>query len=227
MPELSDTNCFMTSSIAFRTLLTMCPYLQCVLYIPRRISSQRSRSASKFKMYGLDALVARATPPYNVLGSTLFLSYIVLALYFTTSILLSLYRQYIAIFFSANAAKDDKKTEAIKSVRARHINIYAFLSSISFATLSYHMLGFLIASYTNWAGPQGLWETDMTIESLKSWMLETSLFESFAKELVRDGPSTAWTQAAIVGTWFWNIWMAGKGEFRALYVGDSLVLTEL
>lgn len=45
-----------------------------------------------------------------------------------------------------------------------------------------------------------------------NWMLESTLFESFARELVSDGPSTVWTQVGLLGTWFWNVWIADTGE---------------
>ncbi|KAF2679814.1 hypothetical protein K458DRAFT_490424 [Lentithecium fluviatile CBS 122367] len=161
----------------------------------------------------LDKITAFANPPYNAIGSTLFLSYIILALYCTTSIVLSLYRQYNSIS-SQKPSKDqtDQQLIAIQNARKRHVKIYAFLASISFATLSYHMLSFLINSYVQWASNKWLLIRTLSREHLRGWMWDSTLFESFAKELVSDGASTVWTQAAILTTWFWNVWMAGKAQ---------------
>ena len=54
--------------------------------------------------------------------------------------------------------------------------------------------------------------SDVTIDNLKSWMLDSTLFRDFAHDLVKSPANAVWTQAAILGTWFWNIWIAGKGE---------------
>jgi hypothetical protein len=51
-------------------------------------------------------------------------------------------------------------------------------------------------------------------QQLWSWMLESSLFEGFARELVGGGAGVLWTQIALLGTCFWNVWMAGRGESR-------------
>lgn len=149
---------------------------------------------------------AYANPPFNYLGTTLFLSYIALAIFFTSSTLISLYRQYKRIP-SAKVPQD------IKDARRRHIKIYAFVASVSFAMLSYSMLNFLIQSLTKWARAKNLLGTRVGLFDLDDWMLQTNLFESFAQELVGRRPSAVWTQVALLGTWFWNVWMAYKGEF--------------
>ncbi|PVI05568.1 hypothetical protein DM02DRAFT_554339 [Periconia macrospinosa] len=191
-------------------------------------------------------VAAFANPPQNIVGSTLFLAYIALALYGTTAISTSLYSQYNSIPTppskptgkpkTKTKPKDKKQTkeppppeespqnapqqlqqQSEQNARKRHIKIYAFLASISFATLSYHMLSFLISSYTAYSGPpKNLHSTpDMTLTSLQEWLLHTSLFDTFAKDLVRDGPSAAWTQGAVLATYFWNIWMADKAQQRS------------
>ena len=159
-----------------------------------------------------------ANPPFNYLGTTLFLSYILLALYFTSSISLALYGQYKRIS-SAKVPQD------VKNARVRHIKIYAFLASASFAVLSYNMLNFLITSLTMWARAKNLLGMRINGLGLGGWMLETSLFESFAHELVGKRPSAVWTQMALLGTWFWNVWMAYKGMVIIVtyFEGSSLI----
>ncbi|KAK3214932.1 hypothetical protein GRF29_19g1719127 [Pseudopithomyces chartarum] len=105
-------------------------------------------------------------PPFNYLGTTLFLSYIVLALILTLSVTLSLRTQY-------NRIPSSKAPLDIKNARRRHIKIYAFLASLSFALLSTNMLGFLITSMTAWARARSLLGERVGVWSLGRWMLET------------------------------------------------------
>ncbi|OAK96735.1 hypothetical protein IQ06DRAFT_282158 [Phaeosphaeriaceae sp. SRC1lsM3a] len=161
----------------------------------------------------LDSLASYATPPNNYIGTTLFLSYIVLALYATLSITYSLYTQYNTIYHSASPSKD-ANIIAAKAARARHIKIYAFLASLSFATLSYHMLFFLVTHYQAWSGESSL--ASVSGDRLVRWMLESSLFQDFANELVENAQNATWTQLAILATWSWNIWMARKARIRNL-----------
>jgi hypothetical protein len=160
---------------------------------------------------GYDELVYYATPPNSYIGATIFLSYIVAALYATFTITYSLYTQYNTLFNKPYRSAKDVKRDAAKVVRARHIKIYAFLASISFAILSYHMLMFLVTHYLEWAGDKNRSLSDVSGDKLKKWMLESTLFQDFAKQLVKDAPNAVWTQAAILATWFWNIWMGQKG----------------
>jgi hypothetical protein len=154
-----------------------------------------------------DSLTYYATPPNSYIGSAIFLSYIVFALFATASITYSLYSQYTAIF---NVTKD-ANLEAAKAARARHIKIYTFLASISFATLSYHMLFFLITHYLDWTADKHRSLSAVTGGKLKSWMLQSTLFQDFANELVQSKGNAVVTQLAILGTWYWNIWTAKKG----------------
>ena len=159
---------------------------------------------------GYNNLVYHSTPPHNYIGTAIFLSYIAAALYATITIVYTLYTKYTALFHST-VSKQDEKLQAANIARARHVKIYACLASISFATLSYHMLMFLISHYLNWTGAKSQSLSDVSGEKLKTWMLNSTLFQDFAQELVKDAPSAVWTQAAIISTWFWNIWMAQKG----------------
>jgi hypothetical protein len=163
---------------------------------------------------GYATLVHYATPPNSYIGASIFLSYIILALYATLSILISLYAQYTSIFTSPTTTKNAQLSNA-RTARARHIKIYAFLASVSFATLSYHMLFFLITHYFNWTGVSHHNFSAVSVAGLRDWMLESTLFQDFAKDLVKNAQNAAWTQAAILCTWFWNLWMAGKGTFAS------------
>lgn len=160
---------------------------------------------------GYNELVYYSTPPNSYIGTAIFLSYIVAAVYATTSTTYSLYSQYSSIF-NTPAAKEDTTRNAALAARARHVKIYAFIASLSFATLAYHMLMFLITHYLEWSGKKSSSLGAVNIEQLKSWMLESTLFHDFGQELVQNAPNAAWTEAAILATWFWNIYMAQKGN---------------
>jgi hypothetical protein len=176
-------------------------------------------------MGDLTSLTSFANPPQNIVGSVLFLSYIILALYGTMAITISLWRQYNFINIQDSMKEEDRsRIKTIYDARKRHISIYAFLASISFATLSYHMSRFLIHSYASWAGKVDVKFGDVTVESLKTWMWNTSLFAGFAKELVIDAPSAACTQRAILATYLWNIWMAQKSMMRESTEGSDSIL---
>lgn len=171
-------------------------------------------------------LTAYSTPPHNYVGTTLFLSYIVSALYLTFTITFSLYQQYTATFDSHPSSPPSKfkqngagKVET-RNARARHVKIYTALALISFASISWHMLGFLITSFLDWSHSpsRNVFAVlgDGAGGKLKRWMLETGLFGDFAMQLVADRESAVWTQLAILATWGWNLWVAGKGVFTVL-----------
>ena len=175
--------------------------------------------SSSSYFYNYPSLATYANPPTNYLGTTLFLSYVLSALILTTYITLSLFKRYNSIIAYPLISTKTPPSRQIRDVRARHIKIYACLASISFATLSYHMLNFLLTNYSQWSGGAarmlGSWEgISRDVFVLKQWMLNSTLFESFARELVHDGPSTIWMQISILGTWFWGVWMGEKGKSR-------------
>ncbi|KNG50974.1 hypothetical protein TW65_71803 [Stemphylium lycopersici] len=162
---------------------------------------------------GYDALVYYATPPNSYIGTTVFLSYIIAALYATITIVWSLHSQYANIFHASGLEKDER-LYASKTARARHIKIYAFLASISFAALSYNMLMFLITHYYEWSGGKRGIQSNANADKMLRWMLDSTLFYDFAQDLVKNPPNTIWTQAAILATWFWNIYMGQKARER-------------
>ncbi|KAF2791441.1 hypothetical protein K505DRAFT_280727 [Melanomma pulvis-pyrius CBS 109.77] len=155
-----------------------------------------------------------ANPPTNYLGTVLFLLYILLALVLTGYIPLSLFKRYQSLVNFPLISTTSPPSPRIRDARARHIKIYAGLASVSFAMLSYHMLNFLMDSYAHWSASKGS-ESEMNLETLKQWMLNSALFETFARELVDDGPSTVWMQVGVLGSWFWGVWMGGKANERS------------
>ncbi|KZM20649.1 uncharacterized protein EKO05_0010605 [Ascochyta rabiei] len=173
-------------------------------------------------IFAHNSLIRYTTPPNNYIGSALFLSYIIAALCLTSTIGYSLYTQYTNVFHSHPSSPPSKfrqngagKVET-RSARARHIKIYTILALVSFASISWHMLGFLITSFLDWnnSSTRSIVAVlgNNAFDKLRRWMLETGLFNDFAVQLVGDGESAVWAQLAILATWFWNLWMAGKGR---------------
>lgn len=191
---------------------------------PNHLKSPTTPRIPDMSFLKQNPLTHYTTPPSNYIGSSLFLSYIVAALYLSSSISYSLYKQYTSVFHSHPSSPPSKfkqngagKVET-RNARVRHIKIYTALALISFLSISWHMLGFLITSFLDWSnGPnRNVFAvlSDNGFNKLKRWMLETSLFNDFAVQLVGDGESTIWTQLAVLTTWAWNVWMGGKGTVQ-------------
>ncbi|KAF2117271.1 hypothetical protein BDV96DRAFT_490164 [Lophiotrema nucula] len=169
-----------------------------------------------------DTLTLLSHPKSNYIGTTLFLAYIAFALYFTTSIALSLYRQKKAV--TDNASRDAHQTRSL-----------VILALFSFITLSYHMSSFLLQSFLRWNLHQDFFYSNGSANAsfgtkVWKWMLESTLFEDFAKELVRDGPSTIWTQISLSATWFWNLVLAREARTHGLSAGTMapyIVLSQI
>ncbi|ORY10950.1 hypothetical protein BCR34DRAFT_336065 [Clohesyomyces aquaticus] len=157
------------------------------------------------------------TPPTNYLGAFLFISGNLLAIYLTLHINLKIYHSHQ---ISSKAANPRPLSTPL-----------LILSGISFITLSYNMLMFLVTSYAHWtlhSNQNSNVSSNRKMSPLSSpglsdfpsrlgaWMLDSELFSSFAQELVGDGPSVLWTQVAILGTWFWNVWIAGTAKQRGI-----------
>ncbi|KAF1359232.1 hypothetical protein EJ07DRAFT_166242 [Lizonia empirigonia] len=96
------------------------------------------------------------TLPNNYIGSAFFLSYIVAALCLTSTISYSLYTQYTSLFHSHPSSPPSKFRQnsagevETRSARARHVKIYTALALMSFTSISWHMLGFLVTSFLDW-----------------------------------------------------------------------------
>ena len=164
---------------------------------------------------GFNILRYYATPPNNHIGTFIFLSYIILALSTTLSIISSLYIQYTTLITHAPVQNEKVRTSA------RRIKIFALLAYVSFTMLSYHMLFYLITHYYA--------STDtISATGLKDWMLDSTLFRDFALELVSARGNAVVTHVAILETWFWGVWMGRKGALSPLLVIalQRLVVTE-
>lgn len=151
-------------------------------------------------------------PSTNVLGALTFTLYVLSALVLTTYISISLLRTY--------------NTVSLSSVQHARIQLFATLATISFATLSYHMLHFLINSYRAWAlqqphlitlpqGGNGLGETVADAWSkvdVWQWLKDSTLFEDFAHEALGSQGRSWWTVIALCASIHWAVSMSIDGE---------------
>ena len=142
-----------------------------------------------------------------------FWAYILFALVFTSLIALDNYKLY-------KSFQNDAKLEN-RHVISR-LKVMAILSIISFTTLSYEMLFFLIDSFLSF---QAKTATNVTghisttsPSSIWLWSTHVRLFEDFAMELCGDTVSFYWTKYALSWTMAVCIWMSyeGTGFFNSI-----------
>lgn len=167
-------------------------------------------------------------PSTNVLGALIFTLYVLSALVLTTYISISLLRTYNTVSHS--------------SVQHARIQLFATLATISFATLSYNMLHFLINSHRAWALQQpypiplrqrgngiGDFVADAwTKVDVWQWLKGSTLFEDFAHEAFGSQARSWWTVNALCASISWAVSMSIDGEFlrwNKQTLGRILVLT--
>lgn len=137
-------------------------------------------------------------PSTNVLGALTFTLYVLSALVLTTYISISLLRTY--------------NTVSLSSVQHARIQLFATLATISFATLSYHMLHFLINSYRAWALQQPHPITLPRGGNVWQWLKDSTLFEDFAHEALGSQARSWWTVNALCASIHWAVSMSIDGE---------------
>lgn len=143
-------------------------------------------------------------PTPNPLGSTLFILYILLALYFTYRVLRTLETRFDAHWSSLSFA------------RKRTIGVFFALAALSFASLSWHMLAFLITHYLQSQDlyhPAGLLGDVLgkgknsgslaLVRRVWYWTTHSALFTDFARSLCsegREGSGLWWAKQDLMGT---------------------------
>ena len=149
-----------------------------------------------------------STPPTNYIGAFMFIAYIVAALELTNFIISHLFPLY------------ESRTSKLPTAQRPDpvlIIFFSSLAALSFAVLSYHMLSFLVESYTTWCYSK---ELDPTLDigtlmpKLGAWMIDSMLFTTFAQDLVGRGKSKAWlwTGMALATMMAWGQWMGRHGK---------------
>lgn len=152
-----------------------------------------------------------ATPVHNVAGATIFVGYVLSALLFTTLIVSDLYQAY-----------HSKSKSSVKQVPHNHLQIFVALAVLSFSTLSYHMLSYLIHSYQDWAlsasietirNPLDLFSA-VGLESIWRWLIESTLFKDFAETICKNSANFWWTQQALLVTMASALFVSIEGKFE-------------
>ena len=156
---------------------------------------------------------SQETPLYNLSGALIFTAYVLSALFLTAFITNSLRVQY---------KKTPHKGE---HGREKQIQTFCAVSVLSFSTLSYHMLNYLIVSYQAWSKghgyklPSSLFGSNSLLGTREqrvplhiwSWLTESTLFADFATTICSNNARFWWTQQALLVTMAWSVFMSLEG----------------
>lgn len=161
----------------------------------------------------------------NVLGATIFFAYIAAALLLTGFLIWNLMLTY-----QRRATSNPPRLNRHGSIHEdpdRKIKAAATMAGLSFATLSYHMLQFLIQSHRRWKSSKDplFSETYNTshsaffgsLEDIKSlriweWAKESALFEDFGRAICGDSQRFWWTHLVLLYSFGWNLYMSVEGQ---------------
>ena len=166
-----------------------------------------------------------ATP--GTVSAIIFYAYIVLALVYTFLIVSEIYTAYNASqnaspasnslsspSLSINAATDRSKPIASSSGSSRrrdgNVLVLSLLTILSFTTLSYQMLAFLIQSYQTYSSST-LLPSNLSIGSVWTWSTHRRLFTDFANELCTNSNSFWWSKAGLMWSMGVSVFMAVEG----------------
>ena len=155
---------------------------------------------------------------HNLTGALIFSAYVISALFLALFIIRSLFSSYHKLIKS----QDSKKSSHLE----RRLQIFSTLSVLSFSTLSYHMLNYLIVSYSDWAhknsfpSPQRLYGNASLLGSkgerveihVWQWLTSSTLFQDFAEAVCGDSARFWWTQQALLMTMGWSVFMSFEGR---------------
>ena len=164
--------------------------------------------------------MARSPTPEtpSVVGAIIFFSYIAAALAVTGTIVYDLASLY--------KTKSRTPQQTQNGVRKLRLQSSILMTILSFSTLSYHMLSFLIDSYSAWSlkrgtalpesvlGDRSIPGVSGTRTDLQIWQWATSatLFQDFAEAIIGDPKSQFWTVKVLLFSFVWNCYMAERGE---------------
>jgi hypothetical protein len=157
----------------------------------------------------------KAPPLDNVAGAIIFICYVAAALALSIYILASIHR-------TSQHAPNDRSLSSWKG------QLVTNLTALSFSLLTMSMLGFLIAYYRAWAAaydvplPANMLEILQGKLDVWTWLRDSTLFQSFAETLCNDPARLWWTQAALMYSIAWSIFMASDGMCGA---SDSVLRT--
>ena len=166
----------------------------------------------------MSSFVSQEPPLNNLSGALIFTAYVLSALFLTAFITSSLGVQY------------KKYSQKREHGREKHIQIFSALSVLSFSTLSYHMLNYLIVSYQAWSKrhgyqlPSSLFGSNSLLGTREqrvslhvwSWLTNSTLFADFATTICSSNARFWWTQQALLITMAWSVFMSLEGVFALL-----------
>ena len=158
-------------------------------------------------------------PVHNLSGALIFTAYVISALSLTLLIAQNLYASH----------KKLKQSETSKVTRdlGTRLQIFTALAVLSFSTLSYHMLFYLVISYRGWARENGitlpqqllgdrslLGSEDQRVQLyVWQWLTSSTLFQDFAQTICGTSARFWWTQQALLVTMAWTVFMSFEGMF--------------
>ncbi|KAF7510052.1 hypothetical protein GJ744_007156 [Endocarpon pusillum] len=152
----------------------------------------------------------------NILGGTIFICYIGAALLLTALIVLNLYKTSL------------RSPPRSTWNHVQQLSVFSVLAILSFATLSYHMLSFLITAYSNWAVarglalPQGVLKNYLKRLHLWQWARTSTLFQDFATKICMESNGNWWwTENTLMFSMAWNIYMAVEGKLQGFVFIES------
>ena len=167
---------------------------------------------------------------HNLLGTFLFLGYIVAALFFTGLITSDLLFAFKRFSHQTSPKSDDGST-------FQHVITLVCFASFSFAILSFNMISFLLGSYqakcdglnlcrpenVSWGalGDLKAWKT--TFRHIKKWMLHSTLFQDFAEMITMTPGRVSWTQGTLLLTMVWHRSMAIEGKILGINTRFQMV----
>ena len=157
-------------------------------------------------------------PFSNTIDALIFSAYVIAALFFTIYICLDL----LLAYHKQGVANDSHPNVKSK----RNLQVFSTLATLSFSSLSYQMLKYLIVSYAKWAEinaiplpqrPFGneslLGSGDRRIEVfIWQWLTSSTLFQDFAQTICSNSARFWWTQQALLVTMGWSVFMSFEGE---------------
>ncbi|KAL8693386.1 MAG: hypothetical protein Q9218_001778 [Villophora microphyllina] len=158
---------------------------------------------------------ANADPAQNVAGAVIFTGYVLGALLLTMLIVTDLYKAY-------HSQSPSKPSPNSISIVSKQLQIYIALAVLSFSTLSFHMLNYLIYSYRAWAthtspgtiqGP-GEVLSGQGLQSIWQWLTQSTLFKDFAETICENSANYWWTQQALLVTMASALFISIEGSRR-------------
>ncbi|KAL8722408.1 MAG: hypothetical protein Q9225_001087 [Loekoesia sp. 1 TL-2023] len=155
----------------------------------------------------------------NVTGAVIFVGYVLAALLLTTLIVVNLYRAYLS-----RPSWSSKEPSRVSN----QFQVFVALAVLSFSTLSYHMLNYLIYSFRAWAEPEGLAilpglhiskgllsSSNLGFTAhLWQWLTESVLFYDFAKTICQNSANFWWTLQALLVSMASALFISIEGKKR-------------